>query len=107
MRQALEAHTRGTPPDLDTVIARLGDVSTGARAQWGGEPRSAGGGGPRRRHRASPRATAADVGVVRPSDDVGRETRGDEESPPTRAESLALACFSTSNRANDALRRFM
>ena len=37
MRQALEAHTRGTPPDLATVIAKLGDVSTGARAQWGGD----------------------------------------------------------------------
>ena len=37
MRRALEAHTRGAPPDLETVIAKLGDVSTGARAQWGGE----------------------------------------------------------------------
>ncbi len=37
MRKALETHARGSPPDLETVVARLGDVSTGARAQWGGE----------------------------------------------------------------------
>jgi methionine synthase I (cobalamin-dependent) len=37
MRSALEAHARGAPPELEAVVARLGDVSSGARAQWGGE----------------------------------------------------------------------
>jgi hypothetical protein len=37
MRDALEAHVRGPRPDLATVIAALGDVSNGARAQSRGE----------------------------------------------------------------------
>jgi 5-methyltetrahydrofolate--homocysteine methyltransferase len=37
MRSALEANVRGAPPELEAVVARLGDVSSGARAQWGGE----------------------------------------------------------------------
>jgi len=53
MRAALEAHTHGPRPSLDVVIAQLGDVSTGARAQWRGEhDRRAGaapGAGPARR----------------------------------------------------------
>jgi methionine synthase I (cobalamin-dependent) len=43
MRAALEAHVRGPRPSLDAVVARLGEVSNGARAQWRGEHgRSAG-----------------------------------------------------------------
>jgi len=37
MREALEAHARGPRPDLATVVAQLGDVSTGARAQARGD----------------------------------------------------------------------
>jgi 5-methyltetrahydrofolate--homocysteine methyltransferase len=37
MRRALDAHTRGPRPSLEDVVERLGDVSTGARAQWAGE----------------------------------------------------------------------
>ncbi len=37
MRDALEAHLRGPRPDLATVIAALGEVSNGARAQSRGE----------------------------------------------------------------------
>jgi len=37
MRQALEAHPRGPPPDLDAVVAALGEVSNGARAQARGD----------------------------------------------------------------------
>jgi len=36
MRAALEAHMPGPRPSLDTVVAQLGEVSTGARAQWRG-----------------------------------------------------------------------
>jgi 5-methyltetrahydrofolate--homocysteine methyltransferase len=43
MRTALERHTLAPSPDLDTVVACLGEVSTGARAQWhGNEDRLAG-----------------------------------------------------------------
>ena len=36
MRQALERHVRGPLPDLATIEARLGAISTGATAQLGG-----------------------------------------------------------------------
>lgn len=37
MRQALEAHVRGSTPDLATIESRLGAISTGAMAQLRGE----------------------------------------------------------------------
>ncbi len=37
MREALLAHRQGPCPELDEVVAALGEVSSGARAQWGGE----------------------------------------------------------------------
>ena len=46
MREALEAHTPGPAPTLDEINARLGEVSNGARAQWGGEQSRAGGAAP-------------------------------------------------------------
>lgn len=36
MRDALDAHTRGDVPELAHIVGALGEVSTGARAQWGG-----------------------------------------------------------------------
>mgnify|MGYP000535916838 CR=1 FL=1 len=33
MRDALEAHTPGTPPEVDDVVARLGEISYGAKEQ--------------------------------------------------------------------------
>jgi methionine synthase I (cobalamin-dependent) len=36
MRDALDAHTKGAVPELAHLVDALGDVSTGARAQWGG-----------------------------------------------------------------------
>lgn len=36
MRDALDAHTKGDVPELTHIVDALGDVSTGARAQWGG-----------------------------------------------------------------------
>ena len=46
MREALEAHTPGPAPTLEEINARLGEVSNGARAQWGGEQSRAGGAAP-------------------------------------------------------------
>ena len=46
MRDALESHTRGPAPTLEEINARLGEVSNGARAQWGGEQSRAGGAAP-------------------------------------------------------------
>jgi methionine synthase I (cobalamin-dependent) len=46
MREALEAHTRGPGPLLDELVAALGEVSNGARAQWGGEHSRAAGAAP-------------------------------------------------------------
>ena len=46
MREALEAHTPGPAPTLEEINALLGDVSNGARAQWGGEQSRAGGAAP-------------------------------------------------------------
>jgi len=43
MKDALDAHTRGPGPTLEEVVSALGEVSTGARAQWGGELSRAGG----------------------------------------------------------------
>lgn len=37
MHQALQAHTRQASPTLDQIVAGLGEVSTGARAQWAGQ----------------------------------------------------------------------
>jgi methionine synthase I (cobalamin-dependent) len=37
MRAALEAHVRGAKPDLATIQAKLGEISTGAAAQLRGE----------------------------------------------------------------------
>jgi 5-methyltetrahydrofolate--homocysteine methyltransferase len=43
MKDALDAHTKGPAPELEQVVSALGEVSTGARAQWGGEQSRAGG----------------------------------------------------------------
>lgn len=37
MHDALVAHTKGPSPKLEQIISQLGDVSTGAKAQWSGE----------------------------------------------------------------------
>jgi len=37
MREALDAHVGGPAPELEQIVGALGEVSTGARAQWGGE----------------------------------------------------------------------
>ena len=37
MHDALVAHTKGTSPELEQIIGQLGEVSTGAKAQWAGE----------------------------------------------------------------------
>lgn len=36
MRVALDAHARGDVPELEHIVDALGEVSNGARAQWGG-----------------------------------------------------------------------
>ncbi|MEO8543841.1 MAG: betaine--homocysteine S-methyltransferase [Burkholderiaceae bacterium] len=36
MRDALDAHTQGDVPQLANIVSALGEVSNGARAQWGG-----------------------------------------------------------------------
>ena len=46
MRDALDAHTGGPSPELDNIVGALGEVSTGARAQWGGEQSRLGGAAP-------------------------------------------------------------
>jgi 5-methyltetrahydrofolate--homocysteine methyltransferase len=46
MRDALEAHTKGPSPELEAVVSALGEVSVGARAQWGGELSRKGGAAP-------------------------------------------------------------
>lgn len=47
MRDALDAQpASGTSPALDEIVTALGDVSTGARAQWGGEQSRLGGAAP-------------------------------------------------------------
>lgn len=37
MHDALVAHTKGASPELEQIIGQLGEVSTGAKAQWAGE----------------------------------------------------------------------
>ncbi len=58
MRDALETHVRGPRPDLEKVVATLGEVSSGALAQWRGDlGRQAGaapGAGPARRRGQRP-----------------------------------------------------
>jgi 5-methyltetrahydrofolate--homocysteine methyltransferase len=58
MRTALDTRERGPVPDIETITARLGEVSAGARAQYGGDldpgagatgKRASGGRGQRRR----------------------------------------------------------
>ena len=46
MRDALDAHTRAASPQLEEIVSALGEVSTGARAQWGGEQSRLGGAAP-------------------------------------------------------------
>lgn len=63
MRAALEAHTRGTAPDTELIEARLGALSTGARAQLKGMMDRASGAAPgatTRRTSARRAARAAD-----------------------------------------------
>jgi 5-methyltetrahydrofolate--homocysteine methyltransferase len=43
MKDALDAHSKGPAPELEQVVSALGEISTGARAQWGGEQSRAGG----------------------------------------------------------------
>ena len=43
MRAALDDHVAGAPPDAETIVARLGEISQGARAQLGGDLSLAGG----------------------------------------------------------------
>ena len=58
MRHSLDEHQKGNAPDLDSIVTRLGEVSTGARAQLRGEMSIAAGAlsdrgkRPRRRRRA-------------------------------------------------------
>ncbi len=37
MHDALVLHTKGASPELEQIISQLGEVSTGAKAQWAGE----------------------------------------------------------------------
>ncbi len=46
MRDALDAHTKSASPTLEAIVSNLGEVSTGARAQWGGEQSRLGGAAP-------------------------------------------------------------
>ena len=46
MRDALEAHTPALSPALEAIVTQLGEVSTGARAQWAGEQSRLGGAAP-------------------------------------------------------------
>jgi 5-methyltetrahydrofolate--homocysteine methyltransferase len=46
MRDALESHTKSPGPTLEAILSQLGEVSTGARAQWGGEQSRLGGAAP-------------------------------------------------------------
>jgi len=43
MRDALDAHVPAPSPELAAIVDQLGEVSTGARAQWGGEQSRLGG----------------------------------------------------------------
>jgi len=46
MREALESHTKRASPTLEDITSQLGEVSTGARAQWGGAQSRAAGAAP-------------------------------------------------------------
>lgn len=37
MHDALVTHTKGASPELEQIIGQLGEISTGAKAQWAGE----------------------------------------------------------------------
>jgi 5-methyltetrahydrofolate--homocysteine methyltransferase len=43
MKTALDAHSKSAAPELEEVVSALGEISTGARAQWNGEQSRAGG----------------------------------------------------------------
>ena len=43
MREALESHSKSASPTLEDITSQFGEVSTGARAQWGGEQSRAAG----------------------------------------------------------------
>ena len=43
MRDALESHTKSHSPTMEDITSQLGEISTGARAQWGGEQSRAAG----------------------------------------------------------------
>ncbi len=43
MRDALESHTKSHSPTIEDITSQLGDISAGARAQWGGEQSRAAG----------------------------------------------------------------
>ena len=66
MRDALEQHTPGPAPTLEAINSALGEVSNGARAQWGGEQSRAGGAAPganlSRGRGARARRTGSDAG---------------------------------------------
>ena len=66
MRDALEQHTPGPAPTLEAINSVLGEVSNGARAQWGGEQSRAGGAAPganlSRGRGARARRTGSDAG---------------------------------------------
>jgi len=57
MRRTLDTHEKGTAPDAGTIVARLGEISQGARAQLGGDLSLAGGSASGRGERASRRRT--------------------------------------------------
>ncbi|WP_417454069.1 betaine--homocysteine S-methyltransferase [Kiloniella sp.] len=68
MRDALDNHVRGPKPSLDEIVARLGEISNGAREMneagpLGAKPKEQTGGGRRRRGR-DPKRKAADDGKM-------------------------------------------
>lgn len=76
MRDALESHVRGPAPTLEEINARLGEVSNGARAQWGGEQSRAGGAAPganlSRGRGARVRRAGSDAGSDAGSENAGQ-----------------------------------
>lgn len=75
MRDALESHTRGPAPTLEDIKARLGEVSNGARAQWGGEQSRAGGAAP-----GANLSRGRGARGRRPGGDAGADSAGDGAS---------------------------
>ena len=59
MRAALDGHARGPSPDADTIVARLGEISQGARAQLDGDLSIRGGSASGRGERTSRRRRRA------------------------------------------------